>query len=124
MIIQTNTYNTIFHGPMNDAINHLFNHTVSKRKVMNHEQIFHLFHNENNSDLYYTMEIRCYGNYFTLILKFVAEFENEYSELSQHHSLCMLINLNNDVEFFGRLTTECMEISSAIYAQFVKMNIG
>jgi hypothetical protein len=124
MIIQTNTYNTIFHGPMNDAIKHLFDHSVSKRKKMNHEQVFHLFHDENRSDLYYTIEIRCYGNHFTLILKFVAEFENEYSEISQHPTLGMLINLNNDVEFFGRLTQESMEISSAIYAQFVKMNVG
>ncbi|RTL02147.1 MAG: hypothetical protein EKK57_02725 [Proteobacteria bacterium] len=120
--IQNNTYNTVFHGPMNNAITHLFKHVISRRKVMNREQIINIFHDCNQDEFYYQIEVRCYGNYFTLIMYHVTELGED--ELSQHKAPIMLVNLNNDVEFFGRITQETMTLASAIYTEFVKMNVG
>lgn len=120
--IQNNTYNTLFHGPMNDAITHLFTKILTRRKVMNSEQIVNIFHDCNRDDLYYQVEIRCYDNHFTLIMRHIAEFGK--NEVAQFKSPIMLVSLNNDVEFFGRITQETMTIASAIYAEFVKMNVG
>lgn len=120
--IQNNTYNTLFHGPMNDAIKHLFTKILSRRKVMNNQQIVNIFHDCNRDDVYYQIEIRCYGTHFTLLMRHVAEFGD--NEVAQFKSPIMLVNLNNDVEFFGRITQETMTIASAIYAEFVNMNVG